>query len=104
MRVADKISLANRKYPRGEDHGVSTPWMRDPSLPLQIMLLNSLLAVWYSPATKVFAIREILAGTMDRICSLLFAQPDCGADDECKGPGWGYLEGWDIFVLVEMIF
>ena len=30
VHVAEKISPANRKYPRGEDHGVSTPWMRDP--------------------------------------------------------------------------
>ena len=45
-----------------------------------------------------FAIREILAGTMDR-GARYFAQPDSGADDELEGAGWGYLEGGDIFVL-----
>lgn len=28
-----------------------------------------------------------------------FAQPDSGADDYVDAPGWGYLEGGDVFVL-----
>jgi hypothetical protein len=28
-----------------------------------------------------------------------FSQPDCGADDYVDAPGWGYLEGGDVFVL-----
>tara|TARA_B100000927_G_scaffold283055_1_gene270385 strand:- start:89 stop:1096 length:1008 start_codon:yes stop_codon:yes gene_type:complete len=97
VHVAEKISPANRKYPRGEDHGVSTPWMRDPF----VTIANNVIEL--SPRSlfhrrQRFAIREILAGTMDR-GARYFAQPDCGADDECKGPGWGYLEGGDVFVL-----
>src|SRR5690606_23388029 len=39
-----------------------------------------------------------LAATMER-GARYFAQPDSGADDSAEGPGWGYLEGGDIFVL-----
>lgn len=45
-----------------------------------------------------FAIRGILSETMDR-GARYFAQPDAGADDYVDAPGWGYLEGGDIFVL-----
>ncbi|WP_197435479.1 hypothetical protein [Agrobacterium vitis] len=30
VHVAGVISEKNRLFPRGEDHGVSTPWLRDP--------------------------------------------------------------------------
>jgi glycine amidinotransferase len=49
-----------------------------------------------------FAVREILASTMKR-GALYFSQPDAGADDYVDSPGWGYLEGGDIFVLGKRI-
>jgi glycine amidinotransferase len=45
-----------------------------------------------------FAIRSILASTMER-GARYFAQPDSGAEDYRDEAGWGYLEGGDIFVL-----
>jgi|TARA_B110000914_G_scaffold224785_1_gene243594 N-dimethylarginine dimethylaminohydrolase len=97
VQVAGTISEANRKFPRGEDHGVSTPWMRDPFVTIGSNVIE------LSPRSlfhrrQRFAIREILASTMERGAKY-FAQPDGGADEETNGPGWGYLEGGDVFVL-----
>ena len=97
VQVADKISPANRKFPRGEDHGISTPWMRDPFVTIGSNVIELAPRSLFHRRQR-FAIREILATTMDR-GARYFAQPDSGADDEREGPGWGYLEGGDIFVL-----
>ena len=97
VHIAGTISSANRKFPRGEDHGVSTPWMRDPFVTIGSNVIE------LSPRSlfhrrQRFAIREILTKTMDRGAKY-FAQPDGGADEDLDGIGWGYLEGGDIFVL-----
>jgi glycine amidinotransferase len=97
VHVADTISPANRKFPRGEDHGVATPWMRDPFVTIGNNVIELAPRSLFHRRQR-FAIREILAGTMDR-GARYFSQPDGGADGEMEGPGWGYLEGGDIFVL-----
>jgi N-dimethylarginine dimethylaminohydrolase len=101
VQVAGPISAANRKFPRGEDHGVSTPWMRDPFATIGNNVIE------FAPRSlfhrrQRFAIRGILAQTMDR-GARYFAQPDCGADDYVDAPGWGYLEGGDVFVLNDLV-
>ncbi|MCP4328197.1 MAG: hypothetical protein GY791_07160 [Alphaproteobacteria bacterium] len=95
------ISEANLRYPRGENHGVLTGWLRDPF----VTIANSVIEL--APRSlfhrrQRFSIRHILAETMDR-GARYFAQPDGGADDSLDGPGWGYLEGGDIFVLGKKI-
>ncbi|MDN2565531.1 hypothetical protein N1F89_04800 [Aquibium sp. A9E412] len=97
VQVAGEISPANRKYPRGEDHGVSTGWMRDPFVTIGNNVIELAPRSLFHRRQR-FAIREILAGTMTR-GARYFAQPDSGADDYNEGPGWGYLEGGDVFVL-----
>jgi len=97
VQVAGPISPANRKYPRGEDHGVSTGWMRDPFVTIGENVIELAPRSLFHRRQR-FAIREILAATMER-GARYFAQPDGGADDVAEGPGWGYLEGGDIFVL-----
>lgn len=97
VHVAGEISPANRRYPWGEDHGVSTPWMRDPFVTIGNAVIE-LAPRSFLHRRQRFAIRSILAGTMER-GARYFAQPDPGADDYVEGPGWGYLEGGDVFVL-----
>ncbi len=97
VHVAGPISPANRLFPRGEDHGVSTPWMRDPFVTIGNAVIELAPRSLFHRRQR-FAIRSILAGTMDR-GARYFAQPDSGADDSNEGPGWGYLEGGDVFVL-----
>jgi len=97
VHVATEISDQNRKYPRGEDHGVETGWMRDPFVTIGNNVIELAPRTLFHRRQR-FAIREILAGTMER-GARYFAQPDGGADDSAEGPGWGYLEGGDIFVL-----
>jgi N-dimethylarginine dimethylaminohydrolase len=92
---------ANLKFPRGENHGSMTPWMRDPF----VTIGNNVIEL--SPRSlfhrrQRFPIRHILASTMDR-GARYFAQPDAGADDYNEAPGFGYLEGGDIFVLGKKI-
>lgn len=101
VHVADQISAANRKFPRGEDHGVATPWMRDPFVTIGNNVIELAPRSLFHRRQR-FAIREILAGTMDR-GARYFSQPDGGADNELEGPGWGYLEGGDVFVLGKKI-
>ena len=101
VHVAGEISSFNRKYPRGEDHGISTPWMRDPFVTIGNNVIELAPRSLFHRRQR-FAIREILAGTMQR-GARYFAQPDAGADSEMEGPGWGYLEGGDIFVLGKQI-
>ncbi|MEO0939567.1 MAG: hypothetical protein AAFY38_15545 [Pseudomonadota bacterium] len=97
VHVAGEISAANRAFPRGEDHGVSTPWMRDPFVTIGNNVIELAPRSLFHRRQR-FAIRGILAGTMDR-GARYFAQPDPGADDYVDAPGWGYLEGGDVFVL-----
>ncbi len=97
VQVAGAISAENRKYPRGEDHGVSTPWMRDPFVTIGNNVIELAPRSLFHRRQR-FAIRGILASTMDR-GGRYFAQPDGGADDYVDAPGWGYLEGGDVFVL-----
>lgn len=97
VHVAGPISPDNRKFPRGEDHGVSTPWMRDPFVTIGDAVIELAPRSLFHRRQR-FAIRGILAGTMTR-GARYFAQPDGGADDAREGPGWGYLEGGDVFVL-----
>ncbi len=97
VHVAGPISAANRKFPRGEDHGVSTGWMRDPFVTIGNNVIELAPRSLFHRRQR-FAIREILAETMNR-GARYFAQPDGGADDERDGTGWGYLEGGDVFVL-----
>lgn len=97
VHVAGPISPKNRLYPRGEDHGVSTPWMRDPFVTIGSNVIELAPRSFFHRRQR-FAIREILASTIDR-GARYFAQPDSGADDTNEGLGWGYLEGGDIFVL-----
>ena len=101
VRVAGPISPANRKFPRGEDHGVSTAWMRDPFVTIGNNIIELAPRSLFHRRQR-FAIRHILAETMQR-GARYFAQPDGGADDERDGIGWGYLEGGDIFVLKHQI-
>ncbi len=101
VHVAGEISEANRAFPRGEDHGVETGWMRDPFVTIGNNVIELAPRSLFHRRQR-FAIREILAGTMAR-GARYFAQPDGGADDEREGPGWGYLEGGDVFVLENTI-
>lgn len=101
VQVAGPISPANRKFPRGEEHGVATAWMRDPFVTIANNVIELAPRSLFHRRQR-FAIREILAETMDR-GARYFAQPDGGADDERDGKGWGYLEGGDVFVLGRQI-
>jgi glycine amidinotransferase len=97
VQVAGPISSANRKFPRGEEHGVVTAWIRDPFVTIANNVIELAPRSLFHRRQR-FAIREILAETMER-GARYFAQPDSGADDEREGKGWGYLEGGDVFVL-----
>lgn len=99
VHVAGAISATNRTFPRGEDHGVMTGWMRDPFVTIGKNVIELAPRSLFRRRQR-FAIREILIGTMAR-GARYFAQPDGGADDVV--PGWGYLEGGDIFVLGEQV-
>jgi glycine amidinotransferase len=101
VQIAGPISPANRKFPRGEEHGVATPWMRDPFVTIGNNVIELAPRSLFHRRQR-FAIRSILASAMDR-GARYFAQPDGGADDSNEGPGWGYLEGGDIFVLGRQI-
>jgi glycine amidinotransferase len=101
VHVAGEISEDNRKFPRGENHGIVTGWMRDPFVTIANNVIELAPRSLFHRRQR-FAIREILAQTMDR-GARYFAQPDAGADNVSDGPGWGYLEGGDIFVLGKRI-
>lgn len=101
VHVAGKISAANRRFPRGEEHGVFTPWMRDPFVTIGANVIELAPRSLFHRRQR-FAIRDILAATMER-GARYFAQPDGGADDYVDAPGWGYLEGGDIFHLGDTV-
>lgn len=93
----ETLSPANLRFPRGENHGCMTGWMRDPFAVIADNVIELAPRSLFHRRQR-FAVRRILAATMDR-GARYFAQPDGGADDTVEGPGWGYLEGGDIFVL-----
>jgi len=95
------LSNANLKFPRGENHGSMTGWLRDPFVTIANNVIELAPRSLFHRRQR-FSIRHILAATMER-GARYFAQPDPGADDSNDGPGWGYLEGGDIFVLNETI-
>jgi glycine amidinotransferase len=97
VHVAGAISAQNRKFPRGEDHGVVTPWLRDPFATIGNNVIELAPRSLFHRRQR-FSVRHILAATMER-GARYFAQPDSGADDYVDAPGWGYLEGGDVFVL-----
>ncbi len=97
VHVAGRISEQNRKFPRGQDHGTATAWMRDPFVTIENNVIELAPRSLFHRRQR-FSVRHILASTMER-GARYFAQPDSGADDYVDAPGWGYLEGGDIFVL-----
>lgn len=97
VQVAGPLSAEDRKFPRGEEHGVVTAWMRDPFVTIGNNVIELAPRSLFHRRQR-FAIRDILASTMAR-GARYFAQPDSGATEDRDGPGWGYLEGGDIFVL-----
>lgn len=102
VHLPEPMSEANMKYPRGENHGVLTGWLRDPFVTIGNNVIELAPRSLFHRRQR-FAIRHLLAATMDR-GARYFAQPDGGADDDNDGkPGWGYLEGGDILVLEKQI-
>ena len=97
------ISDANMRYPRGENHGVLTGWLRDPFVTIGNNVIELAPRSLFHRRQR-FSVRHILAETMER-GARYFAQPDGGADDSHNDDetGWGYLEGGDIFVLGQKI-
>ena len=79
VHTAEVVSQKNRLFPRGEDHGVSTPWMRDPFVTIGNNVIELAPRSLFHRRQR-FAVREILASTMQR-GALYFSQPDAGADD-----------------------
>jgi len=96
-----KISTANRKFPDGENWGTPTGWHRDGFVTIGNNVIELAPRTMFHRRQK-FATRHILIETMQR-GARYFAQPDCGADQFVDHPGWGYLEGGDIFVLEKKI-
>jgi N-dimethylarginine dimethylaminohydrolase len=96
-----KISAANRKFPDGENWGTATGWHRDGFVTIGNNVIELAPRTMFHRRQK-FATRHILVETMKR-GARYFAQPDCGADQFVDHPGWGYLEGGDVFVLEKKI-
>ena len=102
VHLPEPMSDANMKFPRGENHGVLTGWLRDPFVTIGNNVIELAPRSLFHRRQR-FAIRHILAATMER-GARYFAQPDAGADDDNDGrPGWGYLEGGDILVLGQKV-
>lgn len=98
----EKLTDANYQFPDGDNWGSATGWHRDGF----VTIGNNVIEL--SPRTMFhrrqrFATRSVLQETMKRGARFM-AQPDCGADQHVDAPGWGYLEGGDIFVLGKKIF
>lgn len=96
-----RISEANRHYPNGKCWGAGTGWHRDAFVTIGNNVIELAPRSMFHRVQK-FAMRPILVETMKR-GARYFAQPDCGADQYVDHPGWGYLEGGDIFVLGKKI-
>lgn len=101
VRQPKIISDANLKFPRGQNHGCFTSWTRDSFVTIGNNVIELAPRTLFHRRAR-FAVRHILQETMDR-GARYFAQPDCGADDSVEEPGWGYLEGGDVFVLGKKI-
>ncbi len=102
VHLPEPMSEQNMKFPRGQNHGVMTGWLRDPFVTIGNNVIELAPRSLFHRRQR-FPIRHILASTMER-GARYFAQPDSGADDDNDGkPGWGYLEGGDIFVLGKKI-
>jgi N-dimethylarginine dimethylaminohydrolase len=96
-----KLSEANRRYPNGECWGAGVGWHRDAFVTIGNNVIElAPRSMFHRP--QRFALRHILVETMKR-GARYFAQPDAGADQYVDHPGWGYLEGGDIFVLEKKI-
>ena len=92
------LSDENMRFPRGQNHGSMTGWMRDPFVTIGDNVIELAPRSLFHRRQR-FAIRHILFSAMER-GARYFAQPDGGADDNLQDrPGFGYLEGGDIFVL-----
>ena len=92
----------NMEFPRGENHGCLTAWMRDPFVTIDNNVIELAPRSMFHRRQR-FPIRSILASTMAR-GARYFAQPDSGAEEDNDGlPGWGYLEGGDILTLGKKI-
>ena len=96
-----KISEANSKFPDGDNWGSPTGWHRDGFVTIGNNVIELAPRTMFHRRQK-FATRHILIETMQR-GARYFAQPDCGADQHVDHPGWGYLEGGDVFVLGKKI-
>lgn len=94
------ISDKNLAFPRGENHGCVTPWLRDPFVTIGNNVIELAPRSLFHRRQR-FSVRHILTATMER-GARYFAQPDSGADDYDEN--LGYLEGGDIFVLNDKIF
>lgn len=101
VQQPQRHSAANLKFPRGEHHGSMTAWLRDPFVTIGNNVIELAPRSLFHRRQR-FPIRHILASTMER-GARYFAQPDPGAEDYVDAPGWGYLEGGDIFVLGKKI-
>lgn len=92
-----RISEENRRFPDGENWGTPSGWHRDGFVTIGNNVIELAPRSMFHRRQR-FATRHILVETMKR-GARYYAQPDCGADQYCDQPGWGYLEGGDIFVL-----
>ncbi len=101
VQVAEELADEDLKFPRGENHGIVTGWMRDPFVTIGNNVIELAPRSLFHRRQR-FAIRPILAETMSR-GARYFAQPDSGAVESRDKPGWGYLEGGDVFVLGQQI-
>ena len=96
------ISAANLKFPRGENHGCVTAFVRDGFVTIGNNVIELAPRSLFHRRQR-YAIREILFDTMER-GARYFAQPDGGADDNIEDKhGFGHLEGGDICVLGKTI-
>lgn len=90
------------KFPRGENHGDMTAWMRDPFVTIDNHVIELAPRSLFHRRQR-YPIRSILAQTMQR-GARYYSQPDPGPEEDNHGkPGWGYLEGGDILHLGKKI-
>ena len=103
VHIPEPQSDWNMKYPRGENHGDMTAWMRDPFVTIGNNVIELAPRSMFHRRQR-YPIRSILATTMNRGAKY-YSQPDPGPEEDLHGkPGWGYLEGGDILHLGRKIF
>ena len=86
------LSDANLKFPRGENHGSVTAFVRDGFVTIGNNVIELAPRSLFHRRQR-YAIREILYDTMER-GARYFSQPDGGADDNIEDQhGFGHLEG-----------